>query len=402
MVKVSSQTKTYRFRINSTNLKDFETTQKLFNEVIFFYYDLLINKENILELSNQNALRELERLTISTSEISFPFSKVPALFRRAAINCALAHSRSYFSNLQNYKASKSIKKMPVPATSFHVSTIFYKGFYKYHGNGLIDLKLWNGSKWVWQAFHFSLRREIKEEEMLSPSVVLHKEYAMLHVPIKGIVEDTRTLKERIECDSLCGVSFTNGDSFAVCATMNAKGEVLGSTFIKGGNEYVHHCNEILKKIAKSNESLQLTKTNEAVNKKYYQHLYQLGEYYAHLVSKRIVEFCVEQNCTIIVLPNFDEAYTTLLAKNHGRYTSMYLSGRIVRYVKYKAWEKGILVTGVRPTNTATTCSICGEKIKVNKKTKEFTCVNGHKGNKDLNGARNMILQCFIKMGKRVR
>lgn len=180
-------------------------------------------------------MQELERLTISTTEISFPFIKVPALFRRAAINCALAQAQSYFSNLKTYEETKSSKKRPVLATSFHASTIFYK----YHGNGLIDLKLWNGSKWEWQSFHFSLRREIKEEEMLSPSVDLHKDYAMLHVPVKGIVEDIRSLKERIECESLCGVSFTNGDSFAVCAAMNAMEEVLGSTFIKGGNEAVN-------------------------------------------------------------------------------------------------------------------------------------------------------------------
>lgn len=269
---------------------------------------------------------------------------------------------------------------------------------------MIELKLWNGEKWEFVKCKFQMNREFKEEYMLSPSVVLHKGYDMIHIPINNEVLDVRKAQERMDSnENICGVAFTNSDCFAVCTAMNSKEEFFASTYLKGGKEYSHRCSLLVKKINKSNDASKENANQLNRNKKYYMHLYNLSDYYAHKVSKQIIDFCKANDCKVIVIGNFNKDYTRTVLKSSGMYSPFYLHARIIRYLHYKAWSEGIVITKVRPTNLASVCGICGAKlVKVNKDKRTCICANGHSSNTGMNSAKNLCKQCLIKFGKRVR
>jgi hypothetical protein len=70
----------------------FTQTQALFNRVAAFYFEVIQAHEGILDLSNQEALAALEKLTHATARNPHPVmplaelvEDMPAMFRRAAI-----------------------------------------------------------------------------------------------------------------------------------------------------------------------------------------------------------------------------------------------------------------------------------------------------------------------------
>lgn len=54
---------TYKFRIYIKHVDFLKRSQKLYNEIILIYYELLLENQNLLKLSNQYWLRKLEKLT---------------------------------------------------------------------------------------------------------------------------------------------------------------------------------------------------------------------------------------------------------------------------------------------------------------------------------------------------
>src|SRR6266851_1976802 len=80
----------------------FAANQVLFNQVAAFYFEVIQAHERVLDLSNKEALRALEKLTHTTKKNPTPAmpledigEDIPALFRRAAIHAALGSARSH-------------------------------------------------------------------------------------------------------------------------------------------------------------------------------------------------------------------------------------------------------------------------------------------------------------------
>ena len=79
-------------------------TKKLYNQVLKFYYEILLEQEELLELSNFLLMRELEILSVGTKEDKKEkkkpkyaldeFPTLPLYFRRAIINHAISLMRS--------------------------------------------------------------------------------------------------------------------------------------------------------------------------------------------------------------------------------------------------------------------------------------------------------------------
>jgi IS605 OrfB family transposase len=83
--------------------------------------------------------------------------------------------------------------------------------------------------------------------------------------------------------------------------------------------------------------------------------------FAHLVSRRIVDFAQEQGVTILVFEHLGK-----LRPEKGKYSkrgnskrAYWMKGRIFVYSKYKAWEEGILTSRINPRNTSRECARCG-------------------------------------------
>ena len=407
--KTGYYTTTKRKRIYTNHLDYLKLTQDIYNETILFYYNLLFEHFEYLELSNQNCLRELEKLTIKTKTGEKPENNfdldVPAYLRRAAINQAIGNVRIYKTNLEKYleneqkeekERNKKISK-PNKATKFNASIVLYKGMYRELSNDSVEIKLFNGENWQWYPSKIKNLKIKETEEILSPTIVINKDYLMLHIPIKEIIEDVTPIKERMQNEHIkvCGIAFSNSDSFAICVILDEKRNLIKTKFIKGGKEYKDKTAKILSKIRKHRQ--QSKQYIEKDHKNYWKKLNNISEFYAHKVSKEIIDFCLENEVKVISITDMVEDANKYYTKRIGKYSPIYLRKRIIKYLSYKAYKNGIIITRVRNNYTASKCYKCRANIKRNKLM--YRCENGHKGDYFFNSAMNIGIMCLKKFGK---
>lgn len=412
--KIGSSTTTYKLRLYQKHLDWLQVTKELYNSVLAFYYEILLKNEELLIMSNHSLMRELEILTVGTKQMkneqikpkysldSFP--KLPLYFRRAIINNAISLVRSYQKNLENWKQHEESYACPSKANQFHASPLYYKGMYKDFTENSICLKLYNGEKWKWVTYHYTGRSISNKTETLSPSIKIGKKDAWLHVPVLETVEDIRTIEERMKTEEkVAAISFPGSDTMAVCSVINKEGKELASCFIRGGEELKAKKKKICKKIEKVRKS---RGDKEKIEEKaarpehiYFQKIEKLNEEYAHRVSKKIIDFVLQQEVKVIAIPNYEQEidFKKMRFLKAGEYD--WIGRKIIRFLKYKAYQRGIVIGTIRPYHISDTCSICGAVIqKYNEGYKPhknyyggklFLCPNGHKGNSAQNAARNI-------------
>lgn len=390
---------TWRLRLRCRHPDWLKETQDFFNQVEQFYYDLLLEHQELWNLNSQKTLRALEMLSLPgrekrVPENPFPWTDVPLYFRRAAANAGIAAAKSYITREEKFPSRK--------ASSFNSAVVYYKGMYRDFSSGEITLKVWGNEKWQWMRCRLYGRDFPKDAQIMSPSVVFEQEFTMLHVPVKEITRDISTVKNRMEEGrNVCGIQFSNCDAFAVCSISDKAGQELAVKFFKGGKEYSHRCRLILEKIEKSKKSLGEVKEGHP-NKKYWMHLKHLADYYAHKISREIINFCEEHEAAVIALPKYDEEYTRHVMYGSGDWSPIHLSMRIREYLSYKAWKSGIIVIEVNARGISSVCAVCGKQVEAtDKKTDEFFCEDGHRGNRFLNSARNLGKKCLVQFGKQV-
>lgn len=415
--KTGFSTTTYRIKLYKKHLDWLELTKEYYNLVLKFYYELLYQKQEILELSNQEVMRQLEVMTVGSKRkehispiYPIPYEKVPLYFRRAAINSAISLMRSYSSKYENWKENKE-KSEPMPTRYFHSSPVYYKGMYKEFTQESIMLKLWNGENWKWVKYKYdSCGHKFNENQIrLSPTIKITSKQCMLHIPVVTPVSDIRTITERIkDKEKLCAVAVPGNDCLAVCAVFDKNGRNYDTYFIHGGNELKHYKKRLLGKIAKNRFNMGQLDYNKEDNKRYKVKIHHLTDYYAHMASRKIIDYCLENEIKIIAVP-FYEAPINFKTKAYLKTTNYdWIGRRIISYIKYKAFQAGIVVGTVRPHYLSSTCHICKEPIKKyndgyspNKNFyggKQFLCPNGHKGNTAWNTAMNIGISFETKYG----
>ena len=392
---------TYKLRLYIKHIEYVKLTKDIYNQVVLFYYNLLLENIDFLNLSNQYCLRELEKLTIlsRTGEIpkNYLDMDLPTYFRRSAINQAIGAVRSYMNLLASYEKGENKKgKEPSKTTEFNCSPVFYQGMYKELKKDSVKLKLWNGYKWDW--FHTKLKGQDFDEklESMSPTLVINSQYVMMHLPVREIVDDVRPVKERMQDEDLkvCGISFSNTDNLAICTILDRNGDFVKSKFISGGNYYKAQTEKILKQIRKHRQQGK-KELERADHKTYWEKLNRIRQNTAHKASREIIDFCLENNVKVISITKIEEDVPTFEYKV-GKYSPITLRRILVNYLSYKAFKEGILVTTVRQNYTASKCHKCRAKIKRNES--EFSCENGHKGNYYFNTAMNIGKMCLKKFG----
>lgn len=370
------------------------------------------------------------------------------------------HTQYSMLNAQLKKA-KPLKGKPSAPARLHVSMLYYKGMYKDFENGQIMLKLYTGKAWSWVKHHYTGRPFPKNAELMSPTVVIKKKKVMLHIPVKEEVADTRSAKERVEqAEKFVAVALTGSDTLAVCTTIEPDGSATHPFFIKDGKELAHRRKQVLgyvkrgSKKSSSSESSNLSKANQRVengewrmengspesqsdsdlnqnakgilvqnlqpstfnfppdivvpkpstigrpNAKLYEKITRLTDHYAHMVSRKIVDYAKAQGAKLIVLPDLQDSFNLRPKAYLGKTPYDFIGRRIVRYAIYKAWQQGIVTMTSKPYHTSTTCSHCGSEIsKYNTEYqaptknfyggKNFVCPEGHRGSTALNSARNL-------------
>ena len=402
----------------------FKTTEELFNEVTAFYFEIIQNRELILELNNKEALTELECVTHVTKNNlspSFPLKwDVPAMFRRACINTALGAARSFFSNLNKWKEKKArteskgrkfTDRPPVPPREWHRDILFYTGQYKDYRGTNIMLKLFDGKTWRWVKFHLTGRKFPDGWEIGCPHAVIKKNRIELHFPVEKENIKVQKISEQTKDPELkiCTVDLNIGDRLAVCGIFKSDGTQVATRFICGGDNLNGRRKRLLGIIA-TKRSLTSGILPEDIqdNKNLWNKIQHIDNYEAHRVSRRIVEFAQEHGASIIVFEHLGN-----FRPEKGKYSkwgnskrSYWLRGKIYHYAKYKAWEHGIITSRVSPKNTSRKCSVCdldvarhGEKDKpegYRPGASLFTCKCGKKGNADLNADRNIARKFFLR------
>ena len=458
---------TYKIQLNYKHLDWFKQTQSLFDDVLAFYYKLLEKQPEALTLSNQNLLRHLELQTIkqrdgTPPETPLPFEKIPLYFRRAAINAAISMYRSYMGKLKawqesqekqikngklkmensgtesqsdselnqigkadlhqnlppstfNFPPESAKKGRPSPPKHLHMAMLYYKGMYKDFADGSILLKLYTGKTWAWVKHRYTGRPFPENVELMSPTIVIKKKKVMLHIPVKEMVEDNRTAKERVQQnEKFVAVALTGSDSLAVCTTIEADGRATAPYFIKGGKELAHRRKLLLgytkRGIAGNNTPRFMTHTigNAALsvpqeqrpNKKYYDKITRLTDHYAHEVSRKIINYALKQGAKLIVLPELKESFDQAKKPYLGKTPYDFIGRRIARYVQYKAWQQGLVAMTSKPYYASTRCYHCDAPIARHNTEyqnpsanfyggKNFVCKEGHRGSTALNSARNL-------------
>lgn len=416
--KTGFSTTTYCMKLYTKHLDWLVLTKEYYNLVLKFYYELLYEKQQLLKFSNRELMRQLEILSVGKkrTEITIPayplpFNKVPLYFRRAAINSAISLMRSYYSRYEAWK-KKPYKTEPRPAKNFHASPVFYKGMYKDFTDRSITLKLWNGDKWIWVKYMYdSCGYEFKEDQRrLSPTIKVSTKQCMIHVPVITPVSDVRTIAERMkDKEKFCSVAVPGNDCLAVCVLFDGEGKAFDTYYIHGGDELKHRKKRLLGRIEKSKKAMNKTDFNnldKEDNKQYKIKIHNLTDYYAHMVSRKVIDYCIKNGVKIIAVPFYEESidFNTRAYMKVTNYD--WIGRRIINYIKYKAFQAGIVVGVVRPHYSSGTCHICREPVKKynqgyapNKNFyggKQFLCPNGHRGNSAWNTAMNIGIYFKIK------
>ncbi len=339
-------TLTYRFRILNEEEQAFEKTKDLYNQVAAFFLRLYFETPSLWQVPAGHLLREMEKLVIpargsENAPMEFPFGKVPLYFRRAAINGAIAVSRQMSSRGAEW-SGKPLQMAPV----------FYKGMYRELTCKAAEMKLWDGMKWRWYRLELQGRPWPEEGKQMSPSLVLDamNRCPMLHVPVRLENPDARTIREKMEAaDQICGVCFTNEDAFAVCGIVRRDGSYGSARFCKGGRQYRHRCEQTLKKIAASRKAVGSygRSRDPALNRRYWNYLKHLGDFYAQQTAREIVDFCAENSIGVLALPDYEKTYGSFVLNRVGKWSPLYLSIRIRKILEYKAWSEGISIAKVR-------------------------------------------------------
>ncbi len=414
-IKTGCSTVTYKARLYDRHQNWISGTKQLYNQVVWHYYQILMNETQILDQSNFLALRVLEEISIGTKEMRARgeepvwklenLPKIPLYFRRSAINMALGLARSYFVSRERWQEDTK-RGVPSPAAGLDCSIVLYKGMYRNFQKDSIELKLYNGQKWIWVRYPYTGRQIPEEGRILSPTLKVEKNAAYLHIPVERKVNDIRTVNERMEREeTICAISFPDNDCLAVCVIMNREGEVKESRFIHGGAEREKKRKQQMGRLEKSKESRKGDNKNRTVesdgreNQEIYKKIGQINQYYAHQVSRKIVEYCMQRGIKVIIVPNYENAIN-FQTKGYLHTNGFHWQGRaIIRNLKYKAFQNGMVVTTIRPYHIADSCSECGKKIqRYNEGYRAsrnyyggqlYQCPNGHKGNAALNTAKNI-------------
>jgi len=357
----------------------FAANQVLFNQIAAFYFEVIQAHENVLDLSNQDALTALEQLTHTTKKNPTPAmplsdigKDIPAMFRRAAIHAALGSARSFSSHRAKWhkrkekaqaRGKKFTERPPVPPRSWKKSATLYAGQWKQRTGSSIVLKVWTGACWSWVKVRITGRELPADTEIGSPSLIRHGKQWWLHSPVeKQFASPSKIEKQVKTCaqTKICAVDLNLNEQVAVCTVQTVEGTILATTFIGGGREISGFRKKQLGRIARNRRKTGIIVEGEQDNVHLWEKINHVDEQIAHRVSARIVQFARKHEASILVFEHLGN-----LKPSRGKYShrgnskrAFWMKGRIFKYAKYKAYHEGILTSRVNPRNTSRECARC--------------------------------------------
>ena len=118
----------------------------------------------------------------------------------------------------------------------------------------------------------------------------------------------------------CAVSALQTQTSSQCAAFWMSREISWLYTPAGrGDAYRHRCKLLETRIQKSRPDT-VGDNSPQPNRKYYMHLKNLSEHYAHQVSREILNFCKENQAGMIVLPDYDQNFTRMAMVKSGNFS----------------------------------------------------------------------------------
>ena len=372
--------------------------------------EVRIRKLNNLEILTEVEKRTLETLAHPETEINVKtlYPNLPTLFRRSAINTSTGMCKSYLSNLRKWQFSNKKNKSknpPAPPAPKNLPT-FYSGTYEIElldiTNQFVRLKVHSDGEWVFKNYPISIgKKQLKllqsgEWDILSPTLVPKRRRCKtewyLHIPLEKKVNVLPIEKQKEKNPNLTTLSVDMGLKHLTVITVRKNGKIVFVKFFRADSIETHRLRHLQKIFAKQKKSGKAV-SGEKSNKRLWEHIKEMNDAHAHLVSIEIIEIALKYCVDVIIIEHlrkFRNKRGKSLSKKFNRKFTYWLKGKLEFNLRYKGLEHGILVKSVNPAFTSQICNKCGgfgERFSHNSLFRCFYC--GYCANADFNASVNL-------------
>jgi IS605 OrfB family transposase len=317
------------------------------------------------------------------------FYKFPSYLRRAAIEFACGQVSSFLTRYRAWQSGERKRKDAKPPR-FNPESGCYPALYRGQcikfddGFNFAEIKVWNGSDWVWckvQVSGLRERHKLDHAKGLSLSLIVKNGKAHLSVPF-------RLHPDKLSGELVCAVD-VGINTTATASIVSSDGTVIARRFFHRGRD-IDRRDKVLQQIR---QKAKLTgKLSKGFCRGLYRRAHGLNQNMAQQVSKALVQFASEYGASVIVFedlqdwkPKGGRKRSNLKQRFHG-----WLHRLLVQLSENKFVEVGGKVELVYPRGTSSWAYDGSGKLQRSKKNYALaTFQNGKKMNCDLNGSYNI-------------
>lgn len=348
----------------------------------------------ISEASSQCAV--IEKLIHKTSKNPSPkygyfekrFYKFPSYYRRAAIEFVCGQVSSFMTRYRSWQGGDR-KRRDAKPPQFNPEAGCYPSLYKgqcfkLDKEGIAEIKVWNGSDWVWINCPIqSVRKRhlLEHSERKSPSLIVRKGKFHLSVPFKL---NPPKLKDGPVCAVDVGIN-----TLATCTIVHSDGTVTARKFIHPAVDIDRRDKQIKRVQVAARKTATLSK---GFCKLQYRKARQYNKNIAQQASRQVVDFALEHGATVIVLedlkgwkPKAGKKRSGLKQRFHG-----WLHRFFATLTEEKFIEAGGKVEYVYARGTSSWAYDGSGQVQRDSKQYELcTFASGKRYNADLNASYNI-------------
>ena len=341
--------------------------------------------------------RTIEKLIHKTANNPHPkyqyfctsFYKFPSYLRRAAIEFVCGQVSSFLSRYRDWQAGKRKRRDALPP-SFNPQAGCYPALYR--GNCIkydlelnnAQIKVWNGRDWIWVKVPIKSKRNrhlLRGSKQLSPQLIVKQKSVHLSVPFKlqpPPLEGEVVCAVDIGINTLATVSIVNN-----CGTVTARQFFHAAADIDRRDKH----GKIVSRKARLTKKL-----HRGFAQDNYRKARQINFNIAHQISRKIVNFAVNNGASVIVFeqlkgwrPTGGRKRSSLRQRFHG-----WLHRRLVLLTEQKFEEIGGKTEFVYARGTSSWAYDGSGKIKRNKSNYSLaTFASGKQYNADLSASYNI-------------
>uniref|UniRef100_UPI0035C8C7A2 IS200/IS605 family accessory protein TnpB-related protein n=1 Tax=Baaleninema simplex TaxID=2862350 RepID=UPI0035C8C7A2 len=406
-------------RTDKWSLNPTKEQRRLFHETVKVYRRvcrhlvgiLFTHWSSLAGLSSQKRVLAVEKLIHQTEQNPHPkypqfdstFYKFPSYYRRAAIVFAAGQVSSYMTRYREWQSGiRQHRKAKPPVLNANTGCYptLYKGqCYKLHGYDRIEIKVFNGTDWIWTTVQITGLRErhtVDSNKLLSPSLIFNEEKKVCHLSVPFECHPPQREVDGNVVSVDLGINTT-----ATVAVVNFDGTVIHREFVHPGRD-IDRRDKRLKSVSK--RASKTMGKGGSLQKGFCYHTYRkcrnINRQIGHLVSKRIVQIARQFKADAIVFENLKgwkakggRKRSNLRQRFHG-----WLKGMIRDFTEMKWLEIGGKVVDVVAAYTSK-LAYDGSGV-VRRDSKNYTLAkfsSGKRYNADLNGALNIAARGILKL-----